>query len=325
MSNPWSDFERNIPERGFTPASTGARDPEADSQEPQSPQELFDSLISPPARDTEHAPSFDTFVMSESPAPERNIPEWGVPSSEDDTGIPGVTFSNNPDAPRPKGRIVLISALAAGALAICAVATIVGVNFLSNAGTNPTEAATEETTEPAAPPPPEAPISALSLDVKKDLAFAADIPASATSLKNVSVALDDNPEWTREESTGVTTYRNVNGCVVNWSQKDQTFPAGVTDFEASHEALYEVTQDRNFMVTEYGYWTPNSTDRAGKTEVVESRVDQDGKAVVVAARASVATGEVGLIWMSCEDPSKLSRFASDVRFDVGFILDGLKP
>lgn len=330
-NNPWSEHENALPERGYQPASTGARDPEAD---PQSAQDLFDAVFSPKPDPT---PARDVFVIDEAkrdfldgtPSAPRTAPvasAWTPNPAANDSPIPEFTFS---EPPRPGNgkRVGLIVSLSLAAVALGGVATVVGINYFGNI--IPSQPTAEPTpTETAEPVVPEAPISALSLDLTKDLAFAASIPVdsiSMPSLKNVSLVLDESPDWTREEAEGVTAYKNANGCVVNWSQKDQEFKDGVTDFEASYAALTAVTKGTDFMVTEYGYWTEAAgTAPAGKTEVVEARVDQDDKAVVVAARAVVATGEVGLIWMSCEDPGVLDRFASDTRLDVGFILAGLR-
>lgn len=327
-NNPWSEHERGLPERGYEPASTGARDPESD---PQSPQDLFDAVFAPAPAPTPDEPSHDVFVIDEAQrpfldgtTPSARVEAPAAAPAPSEGSIPGLNFSEPP--PERKGRIALIVSLGVTAVVLCVGALVFGITqFGSFLSSKPTaEPAPTETVEPVTP---EAPISALSLDLSKDFAFAADIPLDSTStvsLKNVSLALDGNPEWTREEAEGITTYKNTNGCVVNWSQKDQDFEDGVTDFEASYEALTGVTGGTDFTATEYGYWTESAgTAPTGKTEVVEARVDQDGKAVVVAARAVVATGEVGLIWMSCEDPGVLDRFVSDTRLDVGFILSGL--
>ena len=260
---------------------------------------------------------------------------WGSPeparSDWDELLSPASTVEDERPEPRerrkapsrdiPWGRIGVI---VGGIAVVGAVVVFAGPMVMGMLASTP-EASATPTPTPTEYVAPVQPYSTLSTNVRTDLSFDANVPVrEGISLKNVSVAIDAIPAFVRGADEGFTSYVDAAlGCSVNWSSKDGSYAEGVTDFEASLEELEAASGSTDFDVAQYGYWTESSVPIAGSTEMVETRVEQDDEAVILAARALTATGESGLIWMVCDNPDDLDGFAADNRNNAGFILSGL--
>lgn len=320
-NSPWDEFERGTPSR--EPISSPVP---ADPVAPQARQETS----SPWGEETPAEPSFDALIA---PTPVSAPPRgaWDEPESiepvlvDEQRETPAYIPYERPRSDSRVGRMVAI--VVAGTIAVAGIAAAVvwGVPAFLSGASEGKAVATEEPT-PTQTPKPQPPLSGLRSDPRADLSFGVDLTGWSTShtyLSNVTDGFSkEGSGWAKADdpSKGYVGY-SKDGCTVQWSQKDQTFDPDENDYSASLSVLKTVTGSDSGNVQKYAYWTKDGKDKiVGSSEVVESRVDDGSKSVTIAARAVTEIGQVGLIWSSCTDPSKLDSFVKDIRPKVGFIL-----